>query len=106
MTVSNEKSQFLAPGDNIIVIDGELVNLHGKIISINGDKVVIQPDYKDFTENITLQAHELRKFFKQGDHVRVINGKFSGNTGFILKVEENLMFMLSDTNSSEVFKNI
>lgn len=101
-TLLQEKSQNLAPGDNIEVIDGELVNLRGKVLSIDGDKVVIQPDHEDLTESLTLNAHELRKFFKEGDHVRVINGRYSGDTGLILKVEENLVILVSDLTLHEV----
>jgi transcription elongation factor SPT5 len=35
-----EKKHSLMPGDNVEVIDGELVNLRGKVLSIDGDKVV------------------------------------------------------------------
>lgn len=101
-TLLQEKTQNLAPGDNIEVIDGELVNLRGKILSMDGDKVVIQPDHEDLTESLTLNAHELRKFFKEGDHVRVINGRYSGDTGLILKVEENLVILISDLTLHEV----
>ena len=42
-----EKRHNFAPGDNVEVTDGELVNLRGKIQSIDGDKVVIMPDHED-----------------------------------------------------------
>lgn len=42
-----DKTHNFAPGDNIEVIEGELVNLRGKVLSIDGDKVVIRPDHED-----------------------------------------------------------
>ncbi|KAL7980708.1 hypothetical protein Chor_001862 [Crotalus horridus] len=42
-------------------------------------------------------AQELRKYFKTGDHVKVIAGRFEGDTGLIVRVEEN--FLCSETAS-------
>lgn len=50
-----------------------------------------------------MNASELRKYFKPGDHVRVIGGRYEGDTGLIVRVEENLVIMLSDLTMGEVF---
>uniref|UniRef100_A0A914I9G4 Transcription elongation factor SPT5 n=1 Tax=Globodera rostochiensis TaxID=31243 RepID=A0A914I9G4_GLORO len=97
-----EKRHNLAPGDNVEVTDGELVNLRGKIQSIDGEKVVILPEHEDLTEPLTLNASELRKYFKPGDHVRVIGGRYEGDTGLIVRVEDNVVIMLSDLTMGEM----
>ncbi|KAI3411952.1 hypothetical protein GPALN_002008 [Globodera pallida] len=97
-----EKRHNLAPGDNVEVTDGELVNLRGKIQSIDGQKVVILPEHEDLTEPLTLNASELRKYFKPGDHVRVIGGRYEGDTGLIVRVEDNVVIMLSDLTMGEM----
>uniref|UniRef100_A0A183BVB3 Transcription elongation factor SPT5 n=1 Tax=Globodera pallida TaxID=36090 RepID=A0A183BVB3_GLOPA len=97
-----EKRHNLAPGDNVEVTDGELVNLRGKIQSIDGQKVVILPEHEDLIEPLTLNASELRKYFKPGDHVRVIGGRYEGDTGLIVRVEDNVVIMLSDLTMGEM----
>jgi transcription antitermination factor NusG len=40
------EGQF-APGDNVEVIEGELINLQGKIVSVEGSKIVMLPFHED-----------------------------------------------------------
>ena len=47
-------------------------------------------------------AHELRKHFKVGDHVKVIGGKYEGDTGLIIRVEDNAVVLFSDLTMHEV----
>lgn len=47
-------------------------------------------------------AQELRKYFKMGDHVKVIAGRFEGDTGLIVRVEENFIILFSDLTMHEV----
>lgn len=42
-----DRTHNFAPGDNIEVTEGELVNLRGRVLSVDGDKVVIRPDHED-----------------------------------------------------------
>lgn len=60
------------PGDVVEVCEGDLKNLRGKIISIEGNtRIVVQPNHSDLREPIPFTPVELRKFFSQGDHVKV-----------------------------------
>ena len=47
-------------------------------------------------------AHELRKHFKVGDHVKVIAGRYEGDTGLIIRVEDNAVVLFSDLTMHEV----
>lgn len=47
-------------------------------------------------------AHELRKYFRMGDHVKVIAGRYEGDTGLIVRVEENFVILFSDLTMHEV----
>lgn len=40
-------SYIFAPGDYVEVADGELVNLRGRVQSVDGEKVVMLPDHED-----------------------------------------------------------
>ena len=54
-------------------------------------------------------AHELKKYFKMGDHVKVLAGRYEGDTGLIVRVEDNMAVLFSDLTMHEVggiFENI
>lgn len=57
------------------------------------------PNPQDMLE---FPAQELRKYFKMGDHVKVIAGRFEGDTGLIVRVEENFVILFSDLTMHEV----
>ena len=38
----------------------------------------------------------------QGDHVRVIGGRYEGDTGLIVRVEENMIVLFSDLTMHEL----
>ena len=38
----------------------------------------------------------------QGDHVKVIGGRFEGDTGLIVRVQENMIVLFSDVNLAEL----
>ncbi|KAH9383944.1 hypothetical protein HPB48_025884 [Haemaphysalis longicornis] len=90
-----EQGHSFAPGDNVEVAEGELVHLQGKIISIDGNKITMLPKHEDLTDPLDFQAHELKKYFKMGDHVK-------GDTGLIVRVEENMVVLFSDLTMHEL----
>jgi hypothetical protein len=51
---------------------------------------------------LTFKDRQLRKFFKTGDHVKVIAGKHEGATGMIVKIKNNVITLLSDTTREDV----
>lgn len=59
-------------GDNVEVCEGELMNLQGKIVSIDGNMIMVMPKHEELKEALEFQANELRKYFTMGDHVKVI----------------------------------
>ncbi|XP_026821890.1 transcription elongation factor SPT5-like [Rhopalosiphum maidis] len=95
-------SQTLCSGDNVEVCAGELINLQGKVLSIDGDTVLIMPIHDNLNMPLEFMANELRKFFKQGDHVRVVGGRFEGDTGLIVRVEQNRIVLFSDVTMHEL----
>lgn len=58
-------------GDNVEVCEGELINLQGKIVSIDGNMIMVMPKHEELREALEFQASELRKYFTMGDHVKV-----------------------------------
>lgn len=53
-------------------------------------------------EPLEFQASELRKHFRMGDHVKVIHGRYEGDTGLIVRVEENRVVLFSDLTMHEL----
>lgn len=47
-------------------------------------------------------ASELKKHFKVGDHVKVMNGRHEGETGLIVRVEDNNAIIISDLTMEEI----
>src|SRR5207249_3400924 len=67
--VAEGKEHSLAPGDFIEVVEGELAGLIGKILTLDGAKISMMPKHEDLRDPIEFQVHEVRKFFKVGDHI-------------------------------------
>eukprot|EP00054_Salpingoeca_dolichothecata_P010528 m.58744 g.58744 ORF g.58744 m.58744 type:complete len:1162 (-) comp19039_c0_seq2:55-3540(-) len=89
-TDHNSQSSFqFHKGDAVEVTEGELNYLQGHVLSIDGETVTIQPHHEDLNDPLPFPASQLRKFFKIGDHVKVSQGKFSGETGLVVHVMED-----------------
>ncbi|XP_055342396.1 transcription elongation factor SPT5-like [Paramacrobiotus metropolitanus] len=101
-TEENQDATRFTHGDYVVVCEGELINLKGKVIRVEGKKVVIQPDHEDLKDPIEFPARELKKFFRTGDHVRVLRGRYEGDTGLVVRVEDNLIVLFSDLTMHEM----
>ncbi|CAM9491533.1 unnamed protein product [Lampetra planeri] len=97
-----EKDHNFQPGDNVEVCEGELINLQGTVLSVDGNKITIMPKHEDLKDPLEFPAHELRKYFKIGDHVKVIAGRYEGDTGLIVRAEENFVILFSDLTMHEL----
>ncbi|KAG8193552.1 hypothetical protein JTE90_003761 [Oedothorax gibbosus] len=101
-TGQDEASHSFSPGDNVEVCEGELIHLQGRVIAVDGNKVTMLPTHEDLKDPLEFPAHELRKYFRQGDHVKVIAGTYEGDTGLIVRVEENIVLLFSDLTMHEL----
>ena len=54
-----EQEHLFTPGDNVEVIEGELINLQGSIVKIDGNKVTIMPKHEDLKVSYKRGATEL-----------------------------------------------
>lgn len=101
-TAKEEIVHSFIPGDMVRVAEGELINLLGKILSVDGNTITIQPKHDDLKDPLEFTAAELQKYFKVGDHAKVIKGKYEGDTGLIVRVEENVIVLFSDLTFHEL----
>lgn len=49
-----------------------------------------------------MSEKDLCKFFKPGDHVKVVSGAREGATGMVVKVEGHVLILVSDTTKEDV----
>ncbi|XP_059170624.1 transcription elongation factor SPT5-like [Physella acuta] len=98
----SEIAHTMAPGDIVVVAEGELQHLQGKVIKVDGNKITILPKHEDLKDPLEFPYNELKKFFKMGDHVKVISGRYEGDTGLIVRVEENMIVLFSDLTMHEL----
>ncbi|KAJ8683478.1 hypothetical protein QAD02_019270 [Eretmocerus hayati] len=95
-------SHTFSTGDNVEVCEGELMNLQGKVVSIDGNMIMVMPKHEELKEALEFQAQELRKYFTMGDHVKVVAGRYEGDTGLIVRVEQNRVVLFSDLSMHEL----
>lgn len=95
--------QNFQPGESVEVTRGELMGLKGKVRSANGDIVAIvgtEDQYKGMKVNVPTE--HLRKYFSQGDHVRVTAGNYKDDTGMVVHREKDKVTLLSDLSKTEI----
>ncbi|KAI0986284.1 hypothetical protein GJ496_008007, partial [Pomphorhynchus laevis] len=101
---SGVQAQSFAPGDVVEVKDGELAHLLGTVTCITDDRVHIITKHDDLKEPLEFAADELFKYFKEGDHVKVISGQHEGETGIVIRAQSNdqIAIVLSDLTMQEM----
>lgn len=98
------KRKKLEKGDTVKVIEGDLKHLMGIVESVGDDgKVNMKPIHEELHDILTFEAYQLQKYFKEGDHVKVIAGTHEGETGLIITVKEKTVIIFSDFTQKEVY---
>uniref|UniRef100_A0A5K3FUP0 Transcription elongation factor SPT5 n=1 Tax=Mesocestoides corti TaxID=53468 RepID=A0A5K3FUP0_MESCO len=91
------------PGDVVEVCEGDLKNLRGKVVSVEiDDRIIVQPSHSDLREPIPFSPVELRKYFSQGDHVKILSGRYENETGLVIKFQPDLCIILADQSMTEL----
>ncbi|PRP82026.1 transcription elongation factor SPT5-like [Planoprotostelium fungivorum] len=99
---------IFAKGDTVRVIEGDLRNLKGEVDSVEGDfttsnyTVHVMPKEKDLNDMLSFTADQLVKWFKNGDQVKVMSGKYNGETGLVVKAEGLKLTLFSNASSNEI----
>ncbi|KAH7297506.1 hypothetical protein KP509_26G072300 [Ceratopteris richardii] len=100
--LANRKKGHFMKGDAVIVIEGDLKNLMGIVEKVDEDSVFVKPKYKNLKATLTFKDKQLCKYFKTGDHVKVVSGKHEGTTGMVVKVDAHILVILSDTTKEDI----
>lgn len=89
-------------GDMVKVTEGDLKHLKGIVESVSEDTVTMRPQHEELHDLLVFQATQLQKYFKQGNHVKVIGGRYEGEVGLVLSVEDNVAVLFSDLTQKEL----
>lgn len=107
-----KSSGGLLIGDTVEVIEGDLVGMRGKLISLDGTTVKVKPtnntvDLGD-TQEVEFLANQVRKHIEVGAHVKVTDGRYANETGIVVAVEpmegeaDSTAVVLTDITHKEV----
>uniref|UniRef100_H2Y417 Transcription elongation factor SPT5 n=1 Tax=Ciona savignyi TaxID=51511 RepID=H2Y417_CIOSA len=100
----SEKSNRFAPGDNVEVAEGELINLQGKVISVIGSKVTMMPKHEELTHQAVTRRKDTRfavaldaeqNSIQCKDIVKVIEGPHMGQEGEVKHMYRGFPFLHS-----------
>lgn len=94
------------PGDSVEIRRGEQAKTVGKVIETSIREItLVVTDLGDpnfVNKRLTVPASDLRKLFREGDHVRVAEGKHFDETGLVIKVDGDLVVLVSDQTKEDV----
>ncbi|RID45703.1 hypothetical protein BRARA_I02407, partial [Brassica rapa] len=88
---ANRKKGHFMKGDAVIVIKGDLKNLKGWVEKVDEENVLIRSGMKGLPDPLA-----------PGNHVKVVSGTHEGATGMVVKVDQHVLIILSDTTKEHV----
>lgn len=91
----------LVIGDTVEIVEGDLIGMRGKMLSIDGSTVKVKPiDTNDLGETTEVEflIGQAKKYIPVGAHVKVIAGRYSNETGTVVNIEQ----MDGETDSTAV----
>jgi len=90
-------------GDLVRVFEGDLKSLIGEVQMVEGDFVHIVPRHKDLLNQVLpIPYNHLQRYFREGDHIIVREGKHAGETGMIVSLDDATVVVLSDIGKQEL----
>lgn len=92
------------PGDKVEVFRGEQRGVNGRAVEVYGEVVKMRVEEGPLTgQVIEAPIRDLRKLFREGDHVKVVGGsKFLDEVGMVVKTAGEHITVLTDSNQTEI----
>ena len=104
-TLKQSTATDYLPGDKVELFRGEQKGVTGRAVEVYGDVVKMKVDSAGALRGKTIEApiKDLRKLFREGDHVKVIGGsKYFDEVGMVVKTKDDRITLLTDSNQQEV----
>ncbi|PHT84698.1 hypothetical protein T459_13141 [Capsicum annuum] len=83
-------------GDRVVVLNGELKTIHGRVLRVDDDVVYLKPESEGLPQSVAIHSKDLCKIFELGDYVKVVSGGKEGATGTITSVKGHVVTVLPD----------
>lgn len=92
------------PGDQVEIFRGEQKGLIGRAKEVYGDVVKMKIDQGPLAgKTVEVPTRDLRKLFREGDHVKVIGGsKYQDEVGMVVRIKDDRVTILTDSNQQEI----
>lgn len=103
-TLKQSTADDFVAGDKVTVFRGEQKGVLGQAVQVYGDVVKIRVEEGALRgQTIEAPAADLRKLFREGDHVKVIGGsKYFDEVGMVVKIRDDRVTLLTDSNQQEI----
>lgn len=100
---TNAGADYL-PGDKVEIFRGEQMGLVGRATEVYGEVVRIRVDDGPLRgQTVEAPMRDLRKLFKEGDHVKVIGGsKYLDEVGMVVRTKDSRITILTDSTQEEI----
>jgi transcription elongation factor SPT5 len=89
---SSSNNGGILTGDKVEIVEGDLIGMKGKVMSMDGTTIKIKPLDASLdiggTGLIEFLASQVRKHIAVGAHVKVVDGRYTNETGTVVAVEE------------------
>ncbi|KAL6126272.1 hypothetical protein ACLB2K_074323 [Fragaria x ananassa] len=101
---NRKKGEGFMKGDAVVVTEGDLRNLVGRVDKIELGIVHFRPEMEGLPDTVAIKQTALQKCFKEGQHVKVVSGSQQGATGMVVKVDQQkqLITILSDATKEAI----
>ena len=94
-------SHSFSTGDYVVFKAGGLSR--AKVVSVDGDDITVMPKQEGVSEApILCSPSELEKYITMGERVKVLAGRYKGDTGFVTRVEPDRVFLFSDSSEQQL----
>lgn len=92
------------PGDKVQIYKGEQKGLTGRAVEVYGEVVRIRIGEGQLRgQTVEAPIRDLRKLFREGDHVKVIGGsKWQDEVGMVVRTKDDRITILKDSDQTEI----
>lgn len=103
-TLKQTSADSFLPGDAVEIFSGEQRGLVGTTVSVRGEIVTLRVTQGELSDQaVDAPVKDLRKRFREGDHVKVIGGsKYVDEVGMIVLIKDNRVTLLVDATQEEI----
>lgn len=103
-TLKQSSADSYLPGDAVEIFSGEQRGVVGKAVSVRGEIATIRVTEGELVgQSVDAPVKDLRKRFREGDHVKVIGGsKYIDEVGMVVRIMDTRVTLLGDASNTEI----